>query len=200
MHAKSGPPAASELIVVEGKSAASSVAQACDKQSQRVYAVQGKPPNAEKTARARVLVNPACRGLFGAVGHPPDGMASGDQAHQYAAVLILTDPDPDGLHCRILILRLLAKYCPGLFAQAHVCYVQAPLYRVAQAGEVRYADDAAGMIQARSELAGDGARQVLVTRFRGIAQMSRDEISTLLLNPASPRRVELSLDGGARRS
>ncbi len=217
-----------ELIVVEGKSAASSVAQACDKVRQRVYAVQGKPPNADKATRAKVLSNPACQGLFAALGYPGDGASREDPdegaggrdaiggagsrdpidgarrratSPTYTGVVILTDADPDGVHCRVLILRLLAKYCRGLFRHTEVYYVRAPQYRLSQGAaadaQTRYADDAPAMLQMREQLAGDDARAVSVTHFRGIAQMSQDEIRELLLNPRSLRRVRLSLDNGA---
>ncbi len=224
-----GAAPATELIVVEGKSAASSVAQACDKVRQRVYAVQGKPPNADKATRAKVLSNPACQGLFAALGYagggapcddpdedapcsdPDDGARGRDPndvarrratSRQYTSVVILTDADPDGVHCRVLVLRLLAKYCRGLFGQTDVSYVRAPQYRLSLASEgqsgprAHYADDAPAMMQMRERLAGDGAGAVSVTHFRGIAQMSQEEIRELLLNPRSPRRVRLSLEHG----
>jgi DNA gyrase/topoisomerase IV subunit B len=63
-----GPDSGAELFVVEGDSAAASVAGACDPQRQAVLPLQGKPLNAARATAARVARDPFLGALAQALG------------------------------------------------------------------------------------------------------------------------------------
>jgi len=87
--------AEAELFVVEGDSAAAAVAQVRDPRRQAVLPMQGKPLNAARAPRRKVIEHP----FLGPLG---EGLGTGLEAGcdprraRYGKVLVLTDPDADG--------------------------------------------------------------------------------------------------------
>jgi DNA gyrase/topoisomerase IV subunit B len=63
-----GPDSGSELLVVEGDSAALAVCQGRDPRVQAVLPMQGKPMNALKATDGKVATNPFLRALAEAIG------------------------------------------------------------------------------------------------------------------------------------
>jgi len=92
--ATSGPDA--ELFVVEGESAALAVARVRDPRTQAVLAMQGKPLNALKASPRRVASQPLFRALAAALGTGMGDDFRGDRL-RFDRLLILTDPDADGI-------------------------------------------------------------------------------------------------------
>ena len=93
-----GPEA--ELLLVEGESAAQSVAAVRQSLRQAVLPLQGKPLNAWKAGRDKVLASPLYRQLAAALGLP-DAVSCSDAdvgRLRYGRILLLFDPDADGIH------------------------------------------------------------------------------------------------------
>lgn len=93
----------SELFIVEGDSAASAVDRVRDSRGQAVLPVQGKPLNAVKAGESAVRANPFLGATIDAMG-----VDIGDKFLlancRYDRVLLLCDPDADGIHCATLLL------------------------------------------------------------------------------------------------
>ncbi|MEO9593791.1 toprim domain-containing protein [Rhodopirellula bahusiensis] len=134
--ARSGvTPDQTELIIVEGDSAAKSVNQVRDPTRQSVLALQGKPMNVAKSTtsvalRNEVLTRFAATLLDRRVAAGEDWIAALRTAEQcrYAKLVVLMDPDADGIHCGVLVLGFLLRYAPKLFDQHRVCVVRPPMF------------------------------------------------------------------------
>ncbi len=152
--------------------------------------MQGKVLNVSKAPRARVMADPACRGLFAALGCGT-GTECEPARVNFARVILLSDPDADGAHARALLIDLFDRYLHPLLSNGMVYAVIPPLYRFStDAGShVEYAWSE-GQLRSLQQVA-LARRQPEVTRFKGIAQFSGEECRSLFLNAGNGRRVRL---------
>ncbi len=183
--ATSGPDA--ELFVVEGESAALAVARVRDRERQGLVPMQGKPLNARRATRRRVVAQPFFRALAEALGatlgQPPD-----PRGLRYGRLLILTDPDADGIHCGVLLLGFLLEWMRPLLDVGMVGWVRAPWGVVAPAGgpeRVVHSEDDLQAVVAAARAAGP----VAARRFRGLAAIDDALLRAACLAPAT-RRVD----------
>jgi DNA gyrase subunit B len=100
-----------ELFLVEGDSAAASVCSLRNKRLQAVLAMQGKPMNAMKASPTKVYENVLFQRLSKALAvemiddEGQVGLALTDRlGHlRFSKVVLLFDPDADGIHCNALM-------------------------------------------------------------------------------------------------
>jgi DNA gyrase subunit B len=135
--ARHGPGSGAELIIVEGLSAAQAVLAVRDPDCQAVLPMQGKPVNASKAKPRQVLSNPLFQALISAVApahssppHTMDAPATEAYAWRYERILLLCDPDADGIHCSALLLIFIAKYLQPWLEAGRVLQVHAPVAKV----------------------------------------------------------------------
>ena len=180
-----------ELFIVEGKSAASTVQQALYKPSQTVLAMQGKIINVDKTSDAKIAANPLYQKLFKALVCGTQGDCQAADL-PFSRVLILTDPDMDGSHARMLLLKLFERYLSPLIAANLVSVILPPLFRIRdmQSPQTYYAWNE----QQRNTLL-ETMNNADITRFKGVAQFSMAECSELLLDPNTRKQIDVTLDG-----
>ena len=152
--ARHGPESGAELFIVEGRSAAAAVAAVRDAQRQAVLPLQGKPLNAVRASAARVAADPFLGALAAALG-TGWGAACSLAGLRYERVLLLHDPDADGIHIGALLLLHVERWLRPLLEAGRLERVHAPV------GEVR------GAPGTPSEFAfGDAHFRVLCERAR----------------------------------
>lgn len=183
-----------ELFLVEGKSAHSTIRQAMDIQSQDVFALQGKIMNTENVSMERIEANPVCAALFETLGCGIGPQCTPSRL-LYSRIILLTDPDVDGAHARALLAVLFMKFLRPLIEDCRVFAVIPPLWRVASRDvETVYAWTDEELAQLRGGAnGGQSDDHDSVTRFRGVAQFSREECVRLMLDPDTRRQVLLSV-------
>ncbi len=179
-----------ELFIVEGKSAASSVRQAMYKPSQSVLASQGKLINVEKATSAKVLTNQVCQNIFQSLGCGIKEKCRPNNLN-FSRVLILTDPDVDGVHARLLLLKLFHHYLRQLVISGAVSVILPPLFRIIdpQSSSHQYAWDEQQKIQLLNNMA--NSSDIEITQFKGVAQFSAVECSQLLLQPETRKQINV---------
>ncbi len=174
-----------------------------NRQTQDVFALQGKVVNAKAASQAKIEANAVCAALFATLGCGVGSRCDISQL-RYSRIVLLTDPDVDGAHARALLATLFARFLQQLVRGDRLFAVIPPLWRWVGNNDrsLRYAwtkqefetlrgSDVAsrtGDNQASTQSRGD------ITRFRGVAQFSQAECVELLLDPTSRRQVRLSLD------
>ena len=194
-----------ELFLVEGKSAASTIRQAMKRQTQDVFALQGKVINVHTASQEKVEANPICSALFALLGC---GIKESCEPSllQYSRVILLTDPDVDGAHGRALLAGLFSTFLAPLVQDRRVYAVIPPLWRVVipNQPEPQYAwtneeleqlrgDSPVSMPEPGGASIEAHASLAQTTRFRGVAQFTGEECVRLMLDPASRRQVRLGL-------
>jgi DNA gyrase/topoisomerase IV subunit B len=180
-----------ELFIVEGESAASIVRQAMYKPTQSVLASQGKLINVKKVSSNKVLANQTCQKIFQALNCDfekncnPDNLA-------YSHILILTDPDPDGVHSRLLMLNFFYHYLKPLIDTGVVSIIIPPLFRMTElfTSNRQYAWDEEQRIQLLNKM-NSSNKDIETSWIKGIAQFSVSECSRLLLHPNTRKQINI---------
>ena len=116
-----------ELFLVEGESAAGTAKRARNSDFQEVLRLQGKPTNALRKPMAEVLKSKPILNILAALGY--DHRKPEPHKHlRVGRLYCLADADPDGLHINALILTIIHRLMPQLFAEGRVFICNAPLY------------------------------------------------------------------------
>lgn len=123
-----------ELLICEGKSAASGLVAARDSEFQAVYGVRGKMLSVLKASPDKILANQEINNIIQALGldcntstaqliYDPDKL-------RYDKIIACADADPDGKAIENLLFNILWYMCPDLFYNGHIYSSEPPLFRV----------------------------------------------------------------------
>jgi DNA gyrase subunit B len=186
-----GQGSGSELFVVEGDSAAAAVSRVRDPAFQAVLPMQGKPLNALKASEKKVAGHPLFQALADAIG-----AGIGDRfdltACRYERILLLMDPDADGIHCGVLMLMFFQRWMPTLLDAGCVEIVRPPWGEVSAAGA---ASPAFAFSEPELQLLADDLRArggVVARRYRGLAAIDARVLAATCIMPASRRTSPVS--------
>jgi len=185
----SGHGPGSDLILVEGDSAAAAVSRVRDPRRQAVLPMQGKPLNAIRASRIRVIEHPFFGPLATALGLGLEAECDPRRA-RYGRVLVLTDPDADGIHCGFLVLLYFHRFMRPLLDSGRVEIVRPPWGEVVAAGELllAFSEPELQALADRSRGRGD----VSVRRYRGLAALDADLLRETCVDPATRRTSPVS--------
>lgn len=123
-----------ELLVVEGDSAAESVKAVRDSSFQAVLPMQGKPLNAIRASAATLKRHELLCAFVSALGFPnhlqesPKSKPLDMECLRYERIVLLFDPDADGIHCSALMVLFIDKVLPQLLEDGRVEIVRPPLF------------------------------------------------------------------------
>lgn len=185
----SGPGAGAELFVVEGDSAAAAVARVRDPRHQAVFAMQGKPLNATRASRDKVEGHPFFGPLVTALG---TGFEAACQPRRlrYDRILVLTDPDADGIHCGFLVLLFFHRWMRPLLDAGRVEVVRPPWGEVVARGEIQFAFSEPELAALADR--GRGAGEITVRRYRGLAAVDPGLLHETCVDVATRRTATVS--------
>ena len=179
-----------EIFLVEGDSAGGSAKQARDRHYQAILPLRGKILNTWEVSSDTVLSSQEIHDIAIAIGVDP---ASEDLSElRYDKVCILADADSDGLHIATLICALFVKHFPALVDAGHLYVAMPPLYRVDIGKEVHYALDESELTHILSAVPGNKKAQI--TRFKGLGEMSAEQLRETTMNRDTRRLVQLDMD------
>jgi len=172
-----------ELYVVEGDSASKSVCRARNADTQAVLPMQGKPMNAIKASEQAVERNELFRALIDSIG-----AGWGDQMDlaqlRYDRVILLFDPDADGIHCGALMLMFFHRWMRPLLESGRLSVIRAPLYEVTspKTGDTLHAFSDSHYQRLRVELDKQSI-DFQGQRYRGLASMSAATLFATCIDP-----------------
>ena len=201
----SGDVTRNELFLVEGDSAGGSAKEARDKDTQAVLPLRGKVLNTMSKDSRTVLANKELQAIATAIGVDPHSVEENPDLSglRYGKVIVMTDADVDGGHIQALLLTFFFMHAPKLVERGHLYVAQPPLYKVevpAQ-GKGRPArrlycldDDELEEVlnQLRKEKVRDGSWEI--SRFKGLGEMSAEQLWETTMNPDTRRLVRMALD------
>jgi len=192
-----------EVFLVEGDSAGGSAKMGRDKESQAVLPLRGKVLNTWEVERDRLFANTEIHDISVAIGVDPHGPADTPDMGglRYGKVCILSDADVDGSHIQVLLLTLFFRHFPKLIEAGHVYVAKPPLFRVDAPARGRkpaskaYALDEGELVAILDKLRKDGVREGAwsISRFKGLGEMSAEQLWETTLNPDTRRLMQVQL-------
>ncbi|MCX7692183.1 type IIA DNA topoisomerase subunit B [Tepidimonas taiwanensis] len=198
--------ARNELFLVEGDSAGGSAKMGRDKTFQAVLPLRGKILNTWEVEPQRLFANQEVHDIAVAIGVDPHrrGDAVDLSGLRYGKICILSDADVDGAHIQVLLLTLFFRHFPALIEAGHVFVARPPLYRVdvpargkKPAGKF-YALDDGELTAILDKCAQDGVprEKCQISRFKGLGEMSAEQLWDTTLNPDTRRLLPVTLGDG----
>jgi topoisomerase-4 subunit B len=192
-----------EVFLVEGDSAGGSAKMGRDKECQAILPLRGKVLNTWEVERDRLFANTEIHDIAVAIGVDPHGPQDTPDLSglRYGKVCILSDADVDGSHIQVLLLTLFFRHFPKLIETGHVFVARPPLFRVdtpargkKPAGK-QYALDAGELTAILDKLRKEGVREGAwsISRFKGLGEMSAEQLWETTLNPDTRRLLPVQL-------
>ena len=192
--------ARNEIFLVEGDSAGGSAKMGRDKEFQAILPLRGKVLNTWETEPDRLFANAEVHDIAVALGIDPHGISDTINWNnlRYGKVCILSDADVDGAHIQVLLLTLFFKHFPQLVQRGHVFVARPPLFRIdvsasgKRAARKLYALDDGELTHVLDKLRQEGLRETAwsISRFKGLGEMSAEQLWETTLNPDT-RRLSL---------
>ena len=167
------------LLIVEGKSALGSMAQARDYTRYGLLGIRGKMINCLSNTEEDIFQNEEIKLLLSAMNITPGKYDS--RKLRYGRIGICADADSDGGHIGLLIAAALTYLAPEFIKEGRLCWLRAPLWMVTsgQQRQYFYSDDEYNRV--RGKINGQ------VSRNKGLGEMSAEEARESMFDPAHQR-------------
>lgn len=169
----------STLLIVEGDSAASSMAMARDIKKYGILAIRGKILNCLSHTEDRIFENEEINLLLSAMNIIPGKYNSSKL--RYGKIAICVDSDSDGYHIGLLIMSALRYLAPKFLEEKRLCWLRSPLYIVKNGKKESFFFTDAEMDAVRNSIKGE------VQRNKGLGSLSPSQARASMFDPMVQR-------------
>lgn len=176
----------STLLLVEGLSAASSIAMARDTKHYGILALRGKMLNLFTANEEKIYQNEEIKLLLSAMNIVPGKYDS--KKLRYGRIGICTDADSDGYSIGLLIMCALYKLAPEFIQEGRLYWLRSPLYIVKNGKKESYyfTDEEFNNTQRK--------RNDVVTRAKGLGALSAEQAHNSMFTSEFQRMDQLLPD------
>ena len=182
----------SELIICEGRSAATSIKGARDAQYQALYPIKGKIVNALKESKKKVLDNKEVQDIIMALECNGLGEEAKVDGARYQIVSIAADADPDGQNICCLVVALFWVLFPDYIKQGKLFKINTPLFTIDIGGKDYYAADE----KERDEIVRKYGKnkKINITRAKGLGELDAEVMSEFGLSRETRILTQITLE------
>ena len=168
---------ASTLLIVEGLSAASSMAVARDIKRYGILAIRGKLVNCLAHTEEKIFENEEINLLLSAMNIIP-GKYNANKL-RYGKIAICSDSDSDGFHIGLLIMAAIYKLAPQFLQENRLCWLRSPLYieKIGKKEKYYFTDEEIKDVKITGEL----------QRNKGLGSLSAEQAKNSMFNPENQR-------------
>lgn len=157
----------STLLIVEGDSAASSIAKARDYKKYGILAIRGKILNCLAHPDEKIFENEEIKLLLSAMNIVPNKYDSSKL--RYGKIGICVDSDSDGGHIALLIMAALRYLAPEFLEEGRLYWLRSPLYIVKNGKNTFYYFNDEEFNKVRGKIKGE------VSRAKGLGALSQKQ-------------------------
>ena len=194
-------PAECELFLVEGDSAGGTAKTGRDRVHQAILPLRGKILNVEKAMDHKVFESEEVRNIFTALGitfgTEEDPKALNLSKIRYHKVIIMADADVDGAHIATLIMTLFFRHMKEVIEQGHLYIAMAPLYMCSKGNTKEYCWNDQQRHDFIQKYAGGDERQVKTQRYKGLGEMSDEQLWETTMDPARRLLKKVTIENAA---
>lgn len=171
----------SVLLLVEGNSAAASMAMARDEKKYGILALRGKILNCLSNPDEKIFQNEEIKLLLSAMNIVPGKYDSSKL--RYGKIAICTDADSDGYHIGLLIMSAIKYLAPQFLEENRLYWLHSPLYIVKNGKNESYyfTDEEFSKAKIKGE----------VTRAKGLGALSADQANKSMFNDEFQRMEQI---------
>ena len=173
----------STLLLVEGNSAAASMAVARDVTKYGILALRGKMINCLSNPDEKIFQNEEIKLFLSAMNIVPGKYNSNKL--RYGKVAICTDADSDGSHIGLLIMAALRYLAPEFLNEGRLYWLRSPLYIVKKGKDEKYYFTDGEFNKIRNKINGE------VQRNKGLGALSEDQARRSMFTEEFQRMEQL---------
>ncbi|MBN1579173.1 MAG: DNA topoisomerase IV subunit B [Anaerolineae bacterium] len=178
------------LYLVEGDSAGGSAKQGRSRSLHAILPLRGKILNTERARITRILSSNEVKAIVAAVGAGLGADFNLDDM-RYHRVVIFVDADVDGGHIAALLLTFFYRHMRPLVDAGRLYLARAPLYKLSRSrgskdNETHYVlndQERDAILERWGASNGQLPPGVRIGRFKGLGEMSADEMAKTVLSP-----------------
>lgn len=174
------------LLIVEGNSAAASMAVARDVKKYGILSIRGKLINTLSNPEEKIYQNEEIKLLLSAMNIIPGKYDS--KKLRYGKIGITVDSDSDGGHIALLIMTALYYLAPEFLKEGRLCWLRSPLYIVKNGKNESYYFTDEEMNKVRGSIKGE------VQRNKGLGSLSAEQAKKSMFSTEYQRLDAISPD------
>jgi DNA gyrase subunit B len=179
----------STLLIVEGNSAAASMAVARDVKKYGILAIRGKILNCLAHPEEKIFQNEEIKLLLSAMNINPNKYDASKL--RYGKIAICVDADSDGSHIGLLIMSALRYLAPKFLEEGRLYWLRSPLYIVKNGKKEEYYFTDDEFNNAKKSIRGD------IQRNKGLGALSEEQARKSMFSDEFQRMDRLEVDDTA---